>query len=75
VAGCCECGDEPSGSCATELVSIIQNIYCVVFQLPGEAVKHLFASNDSLLEYYAVQSLRSRPTSVYFNETARRNVP
>jgi hypothetical protein len=22
VAGCCECGDEPLGSCATELVSI-----------------------------------------------------
>jgi hypothetical protein len=22
VAGCCECGDGPSGSCATELVSI-----------------------------------------------------
>jgi hypothetical protein len=21
VAGCCECGDEPSGSCTTELVS------------------------------------------------------
>jgi hypothetical protein len=21
VAGCCECGDEPSGSCATGLVS------------------------------------------------------
>jgi hypothetical protein len=21
VAGCCECGDEPSGSCATDLVS------------------------------------------------------
>jgi hypothetical protein len=21
VEGCCECGDEPSGSCATELVS------------------------------------------------------
>jgi hypothetical protein len=21
VAGCCECGDEPSGSCATELVA------------------------------------------------------
>jgi hypothetical protein len=20
VSGCCECGDEPSGSCATELV-------------------------------------------------------
>jgi hypothetical protein len=23
VAGCCECGDEPSSSCATELVSFI----------------------------------------------------
>jgi hypothetical protein len=22
VAGCCECGDEPSGSCATELVGV-----------------------------------------------------
>jgi hypothetical protein len=21
VAGCCECGDEPSGSCATELIT------------------------------------------------------
>jgi hypothetical protein len=23
VAGCCECGDEPSGSCATELVTLV----------------------------------------------------
>jgi hypothetical protein len=23
VVGCCECGDEPSGSCATELVRVI----------------------------------------------------
>jgi hypothetical protein len=23
VAGCCECGDEPSGSCATELVNLV----------------------------------------------------
>jgi hypothetical protein len=23
VAGCCECGEEPSGSCATKLVSYI----------------------------------------------------
>jgi hypothetical protein len=23
VAGCCECGDEPSGSCATELLSYL----------------------------------------------------
>jgi hypothetical protein len=24
VAGCCECGDEPSGSCVTELVSALR---------------------------------------------------
>jgi hypothetical protein len=27
VASCCECGDEPSGSCATELVSYLWFIY------------------------------------------------
>jgi hypothetical protein len=28
VAGCCECGDEPSGSCATELVSLVKTYFC-----------------------------------------------
>jgi hypothetical protein len=28
VAGCCECGDEPSGSCATELVSLSIILIC-----------------------------------------------
>jgi hypothetical protein len=27
VVGCCGCGDEPSGSCATELVSFIQVMF------------------------------------------------
>jgi hypothetical protein len=26
VAGCCECGDEPSGSCATVLVFIREHL-------------------------------------------------
>jgi hypothetical protein len=26
VTGCCECGDEPSGSCATELVSLYRAV-------------------------------------------------
>jgi hypothetical protein len=30
VAGCCECGDEPSGSCATELVILSLNIVSVI---------------------------------------------
>jgi hypothetical protein len=29
VAGCCECGDEPLGSCATELVSFGVTTYLV----------------------------------------------
>jgi hypothetical protein len=26
VTGCCECGDEPWGSCATELVSVLDSV-------------------------------------------------
>jgi hypothetical protein len=32
VAGCCECGDEPSGSCSTELV----RSYILPYQPPRE---------------------------------------
>jgi hypothetical protein len=30
VTGCCECGDEPSGSCTTELVSIMLQEHLVI---------------------------------------------
>jgi hypothetical protein len=34
VAGCCECGDEPSGSCATELVSYVFTfVFFLIFLL------------------------------------------
>jgi hypothetical protein len=41
VAGCCECGDEPSGSCATELVSSLLwrkniNFNCMKTNFPGK---------------------------------------
>jgi hypothetical protein len=36
VASCCECGDEPAGSCATELVS-----YC--FRCEGRIKRYLGA--------------------------------
>jgi heme/copper-type cytochrome/quinol oxidase subunit 2 len=29
-AGCCECGDEPSGSCATELLLLLLLVVVVV---------------------------------------------
>jgi hypothetical protein len=32
VAGCCECGDEPSGSCAMELVSLTNMQYTRTLQ-------------------------------------------
>jgi hypothetical protein len=38
VAGCCECGDEPSGSYATELVSYVR------FQVLKEASMKLESS-------------------------------
>jgi hypothetical protein len=44
VAGCCECGDEPSGSCATELV-----IYVVL-----HAVLYSIISKDELLYICAI---------------------
>jgi hypothetical protein len=49
VAGCCECGDEPSGSCATQLVSyglphFQQYYHLVSLQIPGNASQYgLFA--------------------------------
>jgi hypothetical protein len=36
VVGCCECGDEPLGSCATELVIIISP-----YRTAGSLQKHL----------------------------------
>jgi hypothetical protein len=29
VAGCCECGDEPSGSGPTYLVSLLEDVNCI----------------------------------------------
>jgi hypothetical protein len=40
VAGCCECGDVPSGSCATELVS---KLVTLQFCLPLRPVPHTFS--------------------------------
>jgi hypothetical protein len=38
VAGCCECGDEPSGSCATELVIYIYINLNPYFIQPSEPI-------------------------------------
>jgi hypothetical protein len=33
--GCCECGDEPSGSGTTELVSFIEHYFAVTIDFRG----------------------------------------
>jgi hypothetical protein len=55
VAGCCECGDEPSGSCATELV-------ITIFSLPTSSNKqkhfltntHILTCNVFISEKYVI---------------------
>jgi hypothetical protein len=45
VAGCCECGDEPSGYCAMELVSFFFNfhdwIQCTILAFGDESCQML----------------------------------
>jgi hypothetical protein len=33
LAGCCECGDEPSGSGTTELVELVSSCNSIVFKI------------------------------------------
>jgi hypothetical protein len=37
VTGCCECGDEPSGSCATELVSCIAHRFFFTYVILSDS--------------------------------------
>jgi hypothetical protein len=55
VAGCCECGDEPSGSCATELVSIfvlIVNIFMSVYFSSDFIMNNLYSTAARLFAKY-----------------------
>jgi hypothetical protein len=50
VAGCCECGDEPSGSCATELVSSSEGTAKVLCWRPkstGSKQLQIFMNNHT----------------------------
>jgi hypothetical protein len=52
VVGCCECGDEPSGSCATDLVSyMINNIQKVLASCTQEIYSKLLGKFCFLLHY------------------------
>jgi hypothetical protein len=63
--GCCECGDEPSGSCATELVSakiLVEYVQCcLVFCLSSFSLKTPFVllTADLLENLYIAVLLRA----------------
>jgi hypothetical protein len=47
VAGCCECGDEPSGSCATELVRFnLRTISMYLYIIVRDPVSHLYSRSQ-----------------------------
>jgi hypothetical protein len=48
VAGCCECGDEPSGSCATELVGLLCKYMATFIKAVVEFSITLINSNHKL---------------------------
>jgi hypothetical protein len=50
VAGCCECGDEPSGSCATELVSYdMHGLQWDYSLIPATTRDHMRATGERCL--------------------------
>jgi hypothetical protein len=59
VAGCCECGDKPSGSGATELVSFIITSACKMYVI----VIMVYGFHNSYKGYISLR-LRAGPTRV-----------
>jgi hypothetical protein len=40
-AGCCECGDEPSGSCGTELLLLLLVVVVVLSEFLNTFMQHI----------------------------------
>jgi hypothetical protein len=64
VAGYCECGDEPSGSCATELVSYVNMLVADYTLSTGSAHLKLWFSlfNPTHNEGRALKQVKFNPT-------------
>jgi hypothetical protein len=46
VSDCCECGNEPSGSCTTELVSLFEYFRSLVFN--SQLIQFAFLSSSAV---------------------------
>jgi hypothetical protein len=74
VAGCCECGDEPSGSCATELVILIKECMQLNIILISTKCLHKTPSEPYTVFCFMVQNrslgissgMASKPSSLLF---------
>jgi hypothetical protein len=51
VVGCCECGDERLGSCATELVSVCVCLY--IHQVAPNFKGHKFMCSSQDLKFFS----------------------
>jgi hypothetical protein len=54
VAGCGECGDEPLGSCATELVSVIHMTFSVLLIVSYKLSVEMYELNYGLVGYHVL---------------------
>jgi hypothetical protein len=61
VAGCCECGDEPSGSCAMELVSYdMHGLQWDYSLIPATTRDHIRATGERCLSSLLYSVKKSR---------------
>jgi hypothetical protein len=60
VAGCCECGDEPSGSCPTELVTTAAISQCCIFLVPRSKIPLRLTSDLASHSEQATEAVHMR---------------
>jgi hypothetical protein len=82
---CCECGDEPSGSCATELVSqLVYKWFCIVWSHLKMTMSHTYLINEirSMQHFRNLQTmyelnrrvLYSNVTDYYFGKKSSSSI-
>jgi hypothetical protein len=64
VAGCCECGDEPLGSCATELVIKVLCLHearklCYTYELTKSRLSNQAMRTVHFIKIFHIDDIRS----------------
>jgi hypothetical protein len=70
VAGCCECGDEPSGSCATELVSFSYSVIIQSLNVSWTSYsQRIHKTSYIFMSYYFIKLVICSYSPVCFTQT------